>query len=129
MERRLPKKILLVDDEEDFLETTSRRLRRRDFEVKTAARCAEALPAVAAGWPDVVVLDVMLPDTDGIECLGRIKQSAPRLPVVMLTGHASLQASMQGLERGASDYCLKPIELDELVEKLIIAYNEAAGMR
>lgn len=127
MERKLPKNILLVDDEEDFLETTSRRLRRRDFEVRTAARCAEATHAVADGWPDVVVLDVMLPDVDGIECLGRIKQAAPRLPVVMLTGHASLQASMQGLERGASDYCLKPIELDELVEKLIIAFNEAAG--
>jgi DNA-binding response OmpR family regulator len=127
MERKLPRKILLVDDEEDFLETTTRRLQRRDFEVKTAARCAEAVPLVAAGWPDVVVLDVMLPDTDGIECLARIKQAAPRLPVVMLTGHASLQASVQGLEHGASDYCLKPIELDELVEKLIIAFNEAAG--
>ena len=126
MERRLPRRILLVDDEEDFLETTSRRLRRRDFEVKTAARCSAALLEVIAGWPDVVVLDVMLPDTDGIECLSRIKQAGPRLPVVMLTGHASLQASVQGLEHGASDYCLKPIELDELVEKLIIAFNEAA---
>ncbi len=53
--------------------------------------------------------------------------AAPRLPVVMLTGHASMQASLEGLEHGASDYCLKPIELDELVEKIIIAYNEAAG--
>lgn len=129
MERSLPSRILLIDDEEDFLETTSRRLQRRGFEVKAAARCAEALPEVAAGWPDVVVLDVMLPDTDGIECLGRIKRAAPQLPVVMLTGHASLQASVQGLEHGASDYCLKPIELDELVEKLIIAYNEAAAAR
>jgi len=73
------------------------------------------------------VLDVMLPDTDGIACLGRIKQESPRLPVVMLTGHASLEASLQGLEHGASDYCLKPIELDELVEKIIIAYQDAGG--
>ena len=125
MER--PRNILLIDDEEDFLETTSRRLRRRKFEVKTATRCAEAMPEVFAGWPQVVVLDVMLPDSDGMECLRQIKQQAPRLPVVMLTGHASLQASLQGLEHGASDYCLKPIEFDELVEKVIIAYNEAAG--
>ena len=125
MER--PRNILLIDDEEDFLETTSRRLRRREFEVKTAARCAEAMPVVASGWPQVVVLDVMLPDTDGIACLGRIKQESPRLPVVMLTGHASLEASLQGLEHGASDYCLKPIELDELVEKIIIAYQDAGG--
>lgn len=120
-----PRNILLIDDEEDFLETTSRRLRRRKFEVKTATRCAEAMPEVVAGWPQVVVLDVMLPDSDGLECLRQIKQQAPRLPVVMLTGHASLQASLQGLEHGASDYCLKPIEFDELVEKVIIAYNDA----
>ncbi|MEW5891618.1 MAG: response regulator [Pseudomonadota bacterium] len=123
MER--PRNILLIDDEEDFLETTARRLMRRGFEVKTATHCAMALPEVAAGWPQVVVLDVMLPDTDGIACLNLIKQRAPSLPVVMLTGHASVQTSLQGLEHGASDYCLKPIELDELVEKLIIAYNEA----
>lgn len=126
MER--PRNILLIDDEEDFLETTSRRLRRREFEVKTAMRCAEAMPEVIAGWPQVVVLDVMLPDTDGIECLRQIKQQASRLPVVMLTGHASMQASLQGLEHGASDYCLKPIEFDELVEKIIIAYNDAGRM-
>jgi len=122
-----PRNILLIDDEEDFLETTSRRLRRRGFEVKTATRCTEAMPEVVAGWPQVVVLDVMLPDTDGMECLRLIKQQTPRLPVVMLTGHASMQASLQGLEHGASDYCLKPIELDVLIEKIIIAFHEAAG--
>jgi len=122
-----PHNILLIDDEEDFLETTSRRLRRRKFEVKTATRCAEAMPVVVAGWPHVVVLDVMLPDTDGMECLRQIKQQAPHLPVVMLTGHASMQASLQGLEHGASDYCLKPIEFDELVEKIIIAFNDAGS--
>lgn len=123
MER--PLNILLVDDEEDFLATMARRLGRREFEVRTATRCADAAPIVASGWPQVVVLDVMLPDTDGIACLADIKTAAPRLPVIMLTGHASMQASLQGMERGASDYCLKPIEIDELVEKLIIAFNEA----
>lgn len=122
-----PRNILLVDDEEDFLATMARRLGRREFEVRTATRCTDAVPIVASGWPQVVVLDVMLPDTDGIACLGRIKQAAPRLPVIMLTGHASMQASLQGMEQGASDYCLKPIEIDELVEKLIIAFNEAGA--
>ncbi len=119
-------RILLVDDEEDFLEATSKRLRRRGFEVKTAARCGDALPEVAEGWPDVVVLDVMLPDIDGMECLTAMKRAAPRIPVVMLTAHASMQAGLQGIQQGASDYCLKPIELDELVEKIRIAVNEAA---
>ena len=118
-------RILLVDDEEDFLEPTTKRLRRRGFEVKTATRCQEAMAEVAAGWPEVVVLDVMLPDTDGLECLRRIKRASPHLPVVILTAHASMQAGVQGIEQGASDYCLKPIELDELVEKVQIALKEA----
>jgi two-component system, OmpR family, response regulator len=120
-----PRKILLVDDEEDFLETTSRRLGLRSFEVRTATCCADALPEVTAGWPDVVVLDVMLPGTDGFACLQHFKKVAPNLPVIMLTGHASMQSSVKGLQYGASDYCLKPIELSELVEKIIIAYKDA----
>lgn len=124
-----PRKILLIDDEEEFLATMSRRLSRRDFEVKTATCCSDALPIVESGWPQVVVLDVMLPDTDGIVCLTGMKAAVPRLPVIMLTGHASMQASLHGLEQGASDYCLKPIELDELVEKIIIAFNEATAAR
>ena len=125
MEQRL--RILLVDDEEDFLEATSTRLRRRGFEVRTAARCQEAIPPVEERWPDVVVLDVMLPDMNGMECLRRMKRASPRLPVVMLTAHASMQAGLQGIEQGASDYCLKPIELDELVEKIRVAVKEARG--
>jgi DNA-binding response OmpR family regulator len=69
----------------------------------------------------------MLPDQDGIECLKSIKGKNPHLPVVMLTGHASMRAGLQGMEYGATDYCLKPIELDELVEKLLIALREAEG--
>jgi DNA-binding response OmpR family regulator len=118
---------LLVDDEEDFLEATSKRLRRRGFEVRTATRCEGAMREVEAGWPGVVVLDVMLPDTNGMDCLRRMKRAAPRLPVVMLTAHASLQAGLQGIEQGASDYCLKPIELEELVEKIQIAAEDAGG--
>lgn len=122
-----PKKILLVDDEEEFLETTSRRLGLRSFDVRTAINCAEALTQVTAGWPELVVLDVMLPEMDGFICLNRIKQIAPKIPVIMLTGHASMQSSVRGLQSGASDYCLKPIELSELVEKIIIAYKDVEG--
>jgi DNA-binding response OmpR family regulator len=121
-----PLRILLVDDEADFLEATSKRLRRRGFEVRTATRCAEAMGSVEERWPAVVVLDVMLPGTDGMECLRRMKRVAPGLPVVMLTAHASMQAGLQGIEEGASDYCLKPIELEELVEKLRIAVKDAS---
>lgn len=121
----LPNNILLVDDEGEFLETMTRRMRRRGYQVKTAPDCAAALPEVKAGWPDAVVLDVMLGDADGIECLCLIKRAAPRLPVVMLTGHASLQSSILGMEQGASNYCLKPIDIEDLIEKIIIACKEA----
>ena len=123
MERAL--RILLVDDEQDFLEATSKRLLRRGFEVRTALRCAEAMGEVLAGWPDAVVLDVMLPDGDGVRCLRAIKDASPGLPVVMLTAHASLHTGLQGIEEGASDYCLKPIELDELVERIRLALQDA----
>ena len=121
-----PLRILLVDDEEDFLEATSKRLRRRGFEVRTATRFEEAMPVVEERWAGVVVLDVMLPGTGGLECLRRMKHAVPGLPVVMLTAHASMGAGLEAIENGASDYCLKPIELDELVEKMRIAVQDAA---
>lgn len=117
-------KILLIDDEFDFVETTCKRLIRRGHSARTALTCAEGLTIIESGWPNIVVLDVMLPDRDGLDFLQEIKGRWPTLPVIMLTGHASMQAGLHGLECGASDYCLKPIELDGLVEKIAIAHRE-----
>lgn len=116
--------ILLVDDEKDFLDLTTKRLMRRGYNVRSATTCAEALPIIESDWPAVVVLDVMLPDRDGIDFLKEIKQKRPSAIVILLTGHASMQAGRQSMEYGANDYCLKPIELDELIEKIEIAYRE-----
>lgn len=118
-------KILLIDDEADFVETTCKRLIRRGYSAKTALTCAEGLTIIASGWPEVVVLDVMLPDRDGVDCLREIKEKWPALPVILLTGHACMQTGMHGLEYGASDYCLKPIDLETLVEKIAIAHRES----
>lgn len=117
-------RILFVDDERDFLETTIKRFTRRGFAVKTATNCADALAVIEAGWPQVVVLDYMLPDRDGLSCLREIKNRYPSLVVVFLSGHASISIALQGIECGANDYCLKPIEIDELVEKIKVAYKE-----
>lgn len=116
--------ILLVDDEKDFLEITTKRLTRRGYNIRSATTCSEAMQIIESDWPEVIVLDVMLPDRDGIECLKEIKQKRPSSIVILLTGHASMQAGRQSMEYGANDYCLKPIELDELVEKIEIAYRE-----
>lgn len=122
-------RVLVVDDEVEFLELMAKRLGRRGFAVETAASCDQALAALARSTPEVVVLDVMLPDRDGIACLREIKKNWPEVAVILLTGHASLQAGMQGIGYGASDYCLKPIELGDLVEKIRIAHAEAQGLR
>lgn len=116
--------ILFVDDERDFLETTIKRFTRRGFAVKTATNCADALSIIATNWPQVVVLDYMLPDRDGLSCLREIKTMYPSLVVVFLSGHASMSIALRGIECGANDYCLKPIEIDELVEKIMVAYKE-----
>ena len=120
-----PLNILFVDDEEDFLETTLKRFTRRGFAVKTAANCAEALAVIETGWPQVVVLDYMLPDCNGLDCLKEIKSKYPAVVVVFLSGHASISIGLQSIECGAEDYCLKPIEMDELVEKIQVAYKVA----
>lgn len=118
-------KILLIDDEIDFVETTGKRLIRRGHLAKTALTCAEGLAIIASGWPEVVVLDVMLPDRDGMDCLREIKERWPLLPVILLTGHACIETGLCGLESGARDYCLKPIDLETLVEKIAIACRES----
>lgn len=119
--------ILFVDDEPDFLETALKRLVRRGYGAQSAACCDEAFQVFEAGWADVVVLDVMMPGKDGIQCLREIKQRWPSMAVIMLTGHASIQTGLNGLEYGAADYCLKPIELDDLLEKIQIACRESRG--
>ncbi len=116
--------ILLVDDELDFLETTGKRLKRRGYAVKTATSCAAALQELENGWPQVVILDVMLPDKDGILFLREIKQAWPALIVILLTGHASMEAGLKSVEYGAHDYCLKPVEFEDLLEKIEIAVRE-----
>ncbi len=118
-------KILLIDDEIDFVETTGKRLVRRGYLAKTALTCAEGLEIIGSGWPEVVVLDVMLPDRDGMDCIREIKEKWSALPVILLTGHASMETGLHGLESGASDYCLKPIDLEILVEKIAIAHRES----
>ena len=122
---------LFVDDEREFLELMEKRLSRRGIEVSTAHDGLEGVRAVeeaaAAGTlPDVVVMDVRMPGMDGLETLRHMKKIAPKLPVLLLTGHASLGVAVQGMDLGAYDYMLKPVAINELIIKMEEAVRAAA---
>ncbi len=110
--------ILLVDDEADFVETMTKRFRIRKMPVTSAGSGLEALKLVEEQDFDVVILDVRMPGMDGLEVLRQIRAKRPLTEVIMLTGHASLDAGMQGMSLGAYDYVLKPADFDELLDKV-----------
>ncbi|MHC1751362.1 response regulator [Humidesulfovibrio sp.] len=111
-------RILLVDDEIDFVETMVKRFRIRKMPIETAGSGAEALKLVDEQDFDVVILDVRMPGMGGMEVLRQIRAKRPLTEVIMLTGHASLDAGMQGMSLGAYDYVLKPADFDELLDKV-----------
>lgn len=110
--------ILIVDDELEFLELMTNRLQKRGFTVVTCSSGESALEAIGKEAFDAMVLDVKMPGMDGIEVLQRVKQGQPDLPVLLLTGHASVEAAMTGVESGAADYLLKPVPFNDLVVRL-----------
>jgi len=116
-------KVLLVDDEKEFVEVLSERLEGRGFGVETALSGEEALRWIHKSEFDVVLLDVMIPGDNGIEILKEIKRSRPFIHVIMLTGHAKIDTAVRGIELGAYDYLIKPIEIEPLVEKIKMAYD------
>jgi len=110
--------VLFVDDEEEYLNTLLKRMRKRHVDASGAGSGEEALAHLAHYPADVVVLDVRMPGMDGIETLRKIKAKAPLTEVIMLTGHASLEVAREGMELGAFDYLMKPVDIDELLYKL-----------
>jgi two-component system, OmpR family, response regulator len=109
-------RLLLVDDELDFLEPLATRLKRRGATCTIALSGEEALRALPDGPFACAVVDVKMPGMDGLELLRRLRREAPDMPVVLLTGHASVELGVQGMELGAFDYLLKPVDLDELLD-------------
>ncbi|PID76109.1 MAG: two-component system response regulator [Deltaproteobacteria bacterium] len=116
--------VLVVDDEEEFREMTIKRLLRKNLQAKGAENGAVALKMIEKGHFDVVLLDVQMPEMDGIEALRRIRDIKPLVEVVLLTGHASVDSGIEGMKLGAFDYLMKPMEFEELLEKLRDAYEK-----
>lgn len=119
-------RLLLVDDEVEFLEPMKARLERRGVACSTASSGEEALRVLAAGAFDCAVVDVKMPGMDGLELLRRIRRTYPKTAVILLTGHASVELGVQGMELGAFEYLLKPVELDELLDAIRRAAAAAA---
>ncbi len=118
-----PFRVLVVDDEEDFLETLVNRLRRRQVDTVGVESGVAALDLLGKEEFDVVILDVMMPAMDGIEALKRIKELRPFTEVIMLTGHGSVESGIQGMRHGAFDYIMKPADIDDLMVKIREAYE------
>ena len=116
--------VLLVDDELEFLETLVKRLTKRGLNISTAKSGEEALKIIRGKGIDVAVLDVRMPGMDGIQTLREIKKIDPLMEVIMLTGHASVEVAIEGMELGAFDYLMKPADIDELFYKLQDAFKK-----
>jgi len=118
-------RVLVVDDEEDFLETLVNRLNKRGIDTTGTRSGEEALDIISKKLFDVVILDVKMPGgMDGIETLREMKKIQPLAEVLLLTGHASVETSIEGMKLGAFDYLLKPIRLEELMTKLAQAFEK-----
>ena len=113
-----PLRVLVVDDEANIAELISMALRYEGFEVRAAHTGTKAVSAAKEFRPDAVVLDIMLPDFDGLEVLRRMRATEPDVPVVFLTARDAVEDRVAGLTAGGDDYVTKPFSLEELVARL-----------
>ena len=110
--------VLIVDDEKDFLDLISERLEARDMKVSTATRAQDALSLLEKESYDAVVLDLQMPEMDGLEALKRIKEKNPDLQVILLTGHATVEKGVEAMKLGAMDLIEKPADLSTIIDRI-----------
>ena len=122
-------RVLVVDDEPNITELVSMALRYEGFSVKTAATGRAALTAVSQFSPALVILDVMLPDIDGLEVLRRLNSAGHRVPIIFLTARDATEDKVHGLTVGGDDYVTKPFSIEELVARVrvVLRRHGAAG--
>ncbi|MET7521324.1 response regulator transcription factor [Streptomyces sp. NPDC005248] len=115
---RNPVRVLVVDDEAPLAELLSMALRYEGWEVRSAGDGASAVRMARDFRPDAVILDVMLPDTDGLSVLGKLRRDLSEVPVLFLTARDSVEDRIAGLTAGGDDYVTKPFSLEEVVARL-----------
>jgi len=117
-------KLLLVDDEENFVNTLSERMKMRDVPSKVVYSGEQALEVVKTDTPDVMVLDLRMPGIDGMEVLRKVRKAHPQVQVIILTGHGTTLDEEEARQLGAFHYHKKPIDVDELLGTVKKAYRE-----
>jgi two-component system response regulator MprA len=120
-------RVLVVDDDRGLREVLRRALTMSGYEVRLAENGSDALTEVAAAVPDAMVLDIGLPDIDGLEVTRQLRRVGNRLPVLMLTARDAVSDRIDGLDAGADDYLVKPFDIDELKARLRALMRRAGG--
>ena len=120
-------RVLVVDDEDSITDLVATALRYVGFEVAVAANGRQALERAAAFRPELVVLDVMLPDLDGFEIVRRLRADGLRMPIVFLTARDATEDKVAGLTIGGDDYVTKPFSLEELVARVRAVLRRTGG--
>jgi DNA-binding response OmpR family regulator len=110
--------VLIVDDEREFATTLTERLHLRGYDASAAFTAEEAIAAVAASSPDVVLLDLNLPGVRGVELLMTVRQLLPHGEIILLSGHLDLADKIEGVRIDAFGLLLKPVEMSELTAKI-----------
>src|SRR5919107_1258867 len=122
-------RILVVDDEPAVRHAVDRALRQEGHQVELARDGREALDAVAAGPPDAMVLDLLMPRLDGLEVCRRLRAAGDRTPVLVLTARDAIADRVRGLDAGADDYLVKPFALEEMLARVRALLRRAAADR
>nr|WP_024334797.1 response regulator [Desulfotignum balticum] len=116
--------LMLVDDEERYLLTTAKLLGKKGIDVITAQSGEQALELLKTHDVHVVILDIKMPGMDGFKTLRAIKTLCPPVEVIFLTGHATMDSAIEGLQFGAFDYVMKPADIDDIVTKAYEAFEK-----
>lgn len=129
MTRAVEARLLVVEDDPNILELLSASLRFAGFEVTTARTGSEGVTTALRSNPDLVVLDVMLPDLDGFEVIKLMRAEGARVPVVFLTARDTTEDKIRGLTLGGDDYVTKPFSLEELTARIRAVLRRTAGVQ
>ena len=124
MAKKRKMKVLVVDNEQAFASILADHLRECGIEAKSVYSGNEALASVPTFRPDVMIVDLQMPDMSGLDVLSQVKILDPTIEVILLTGNGSFDIGIASMQLGAYDYVLKPVDLDQLLEIILGAYEK-----